>query len=283
MLHVSSADALEVLADELAGVLARPLDDPMQAEWIAAPSQGMARWLRIRLARSLGAGSGDGHDGVAANLDIEFPGALRHAVLAAGRPDDDPDPWEIDRLVWSVLAVLHANRDDPRLAQVTSLPEGATWYGRARRLADLFDRYGVHRPAMIRDWARGNDVDGAGKPIAAAAWWQAHLWRLVRERVDSPSPAELLPALLGAHRIRRPRRSTSRRDSRSSGSPLFPGGEPFLDLVTAVAVQHDIHLFLFFPSPGMAARRRGGRGEPRLTASACSGTTIRHESWWAIR
>ena len=155
MLHVSAADALEVLADELAGLLAVPLADPMQAEWIAAPSQGMARWLRIRLARSLGSSGPGRTDGVAANLDLGFPGALRKAVLAAGRPADAPDPWEIDRLVWAVLAVLHGHRDDPELAHVTALPEGVTRYGRARRLADLFDRYAVHRPAMVRAWAEG--------------------------------------------------------------------------------------------------------------------------------
>ncbi|MGZ8765675.1 MAG: exodeoxyribonuclease V subunit gamma, partial [Acidimicrobiia bacterium] len=262
MLHVSAADALEVLADELAGVLAHPLDDPMLAEWIAAPSQGTARWLRIQLARSLGASESGRHDGVAANLNIGFPGALRQAVLAADRLTGEPDPWEIDRLVWSVLAVLHDHRDDRDLAHVTSLPEGATWYGRARRLADLFDRYGVHRPAMLREWARGSDVDGAGKPIAESAAWQPRLWRLVRTRVDVPSPAELLPGLLervasGDLALDLPARLSF------FGLSTLPGGAPFLDLVTAAAVHHDVHLLLFAPSPGMFAIVRDAVGAGR--------------------
>ncbi len=251
MLHVSAADALEVLAAELAGVLARPLDDPMQAEWIAAPSQGMARWLRIQLARSLGSSGAGRHDGVAANLDIGFPGALRNAVLAAGRPAGEPDPWEIDRLVWDVLAVLQTRRGDDRLAHLATLPEGATWYGRARRLADLLDRYAVHRPEMVRAWADGNDVDGLGVPLAAHALWQPHLWRLVRERVGRPGPAELLPELLARLRAGD---LTPALPSRLSffGLTTLPGGGPFLDLVTAVATRHDVRLLLFFPSPGMA-------------------------------
>jgi exodeoxyribonuclease V gamma subunit len=264
VLHVATADALEVLADELAAVLARPLADPMQAEWIAAPSQGMARWLRIHLARSLGASGNGRTDGVAANLRIGFPGALRQAVLAAGRPLDEPDPWAIDRLVWSVLSVLHAGRDDPRLAPVTTIPDGATWYGRARRLADLFDRYGVHRPAMLRAWADGHDVDGAGKPISESAAWQPHLWRLVRERVGAQSPAELLPSLLervgsGELALDLPSRCSF------FGLTTLPGGTPFLDLVTAVAAQHDVHLFLFAPSPGMVEIVREGVRSGRLS------------------
>lgn len=286
MLHVTAADALEVLADELAVVLAEPLADPMQAEWIAAPSQGMARWLRIHLARSLGASGSGRTDGVAANLRIGFPGALRQAVLAAGRPPDAPDPWEIDRLVWSVLSVLHASRDDSRLAHVTTLPEGATWYGRARRLADLFDRYGVHRPAMVREWAGGNDVDGAGKPITESVAWQPHLWRLVRERVGSPSPAEQIPSLLervgsGHLTLDLPPRFSF------FGLTTLPGGAPFLDLVTAAAARHDVHLNLFSPSPGMVeivreAVRSGRVAEGVLRADDASIDLVGHplvRSW----
>ncbi len=257
MLYASSADALEVLADELAGVIAHPLDDAMKAEWIAVPSQGMARWLKLRLARSLGATSADRHDGVAANLRIGFPGALRNAVLAAGRPDNEADPWEIDRLVWTVLAVLADHRDDPRLAHVTVLAEGATRYGRARRIADIFDRYGVHRPDMVCSWAGGADVDGSGQVIAEAAMWQPHLWRLVRERVGRPSPAEQLPDL--TDRLRGGDLSLDLPPRLSFlGLTTLPGGAPFLDLVTAVAIRHEVHLLLFFPSPGLAGVVRRG-------------------------
>ena len=89
--------------------------DPFTPEWLAVPSDGMRRWLSLELARSLGA-SGRGGDGVVANVVRAYPGTLRSTVLAAARGKDHPDPWDIDRLVWSVLAALDRGADQPALA-----------------------------------------------------------------------------------------------------------------------------------------------------------------------
>ena len=55
-----------------------------------------------------------------------------------------------------------------------------------RHVADLFDRYAVHRPEMLRRWAEG---DGRATDEAE---WQVELWRLLRARIGQPSPAERL-------------------------------------------------------------------------------------------
>ena len=75
-------------------------------------------------------------------------------------------------------------------------PPAATWFGRARRLADLFDRYSVRRPELIRHWNENRDVDAAGFPLEPHDRWQPHLWRLTRARIGEPSPPERFPALL---------------------------------------------------------------------------------------
>jgi exodeoxyribonuclease V gamma subunit len=250
VLHLHTADWIGPLADELAAVLSDPLDDPMAPEWIAVASNGMERWLRLRLARSLGAGP-SGSDGIAANLEMAFPGSLRGAVLKADRPEGDgDDPWTVDRLVWAMLDVLHANQANAALGAVTNVPVGATAFGRARRLADLFERYGVHRPEMLRAWAGNDDVDGAGNRLGPDVMWQPTLWRLVRDRIGEPSPAERLPdvfARVAAGDIELdlpPRLSVF-------GLTTLPGGTPFLELLTAAAAQRDVHLFLHCPSPGL--------------------------------
>ena len=52
-------------------------------------------------------------------------------------------------------------------------------------MADLFDRYAVHRPDMLQRWADGS-------PRRTRPPWQVELWRLLRDRIGQPSPAERL-------------------------------------------------------------------------------------------
>ena len=164
-------------------------------EWVAVPTLAMRRWLALELARSLGSSGAGYGDGVAANIFFGFPGSLRQAVLAAGR-GGEPDPWQVDSLVWAVLDVLVSTPSDDRLGPLSELAQGATWFGRARRLADLFDRYCVRRPELVLQWNAGHDVDPTGRLLVEHDRWQPHLWRLVRARIGSPSPPEQLPSLL---------------------------------------------------------------------------------------
>jgi exodeoxyribonuclease V gamma subunit len=260
MLHLRVADQVGPLAGALAEVLAEPPTDPMTPDWVAVPTLGMHRWLGLELARSLGASGPDAGDGVAANITFTFPGALRQAVLGAGRSAggdvERGDPWQVEHLAWAVLDVLHAGRADDRLGPLTSLAPGATWFGRARRLADLFDRYAVRRPDLVLHWNAGRDIDATGRLLSEYQRWQPHLWRLTRARIGEPSPPERLPALLDALRAGTlavdlpPRLAVF-------GVTTLPGGAPFVELADAVAAHRDLHLFLLDPSPTTTARVRG--------------------------
>ncbi len=270
----------------LAEVLAEPLADPMSPEWVAVPTVGMRRWLALELARSLGASGPRTGDGVAANIEFTFPGALRKAVLAAGNHDGVDDPWQVDCLVWAVLEVLRSRGDDDRLGSLTILPAGATWFGRARRLADLFDRYAVRRPELVLHWSAGRDVDGIGRPLSEHDSWQPHLWRLVRALVGSPSPPERLPDLLddlrrGSLALDLPPRLAI------FGVTTLPSGASFIELIDAISAQRDLHLLLLDPSPATTSRVRettlaGPRPLALLRADDRSDTAVRHpllRSW----
>ena len=254
MLQVSSASHAGPLAARLAEVLAAPLPDPMEPDWVAVPSEGMRRWLSLELARHLGADGPSATDGVTANITSAFPGSLRRTVLEAAA-DTEEDPWAVGRMVWPVLARLRDAGDDPLLAPLAAVDDGASLYTRARRIADLFDRYHLHRPAMVRAWAEGDDVDGRGAPVAPHHRWQPHLWREVRSAMGTPSPAEQLPEALA--RLRRGELELELPGRLAFfGLTVLPGGARFLDLVTAVATQHDVHLLLLDPSPGTSTRIR---------------------------
>jgi len=249
MLRIHSSDRLVVLADDLARLLRTVPPDPMTPEWIAAPSKAMQRWLALHLARRLGTSQPHGRgDGVAANIEMSFPGSLMAHVVGADLPDDNP--WEVERLAWSTLSVIDRCVDDPLLGSLAH-PGLGSRFARARRIADLFDRYDLHRPAMIRRWADGSDTNSAGQPLADHQSWQPHLWRLVRSHIGEPSPAERTPDIIsrlesGQLRLDLPHRLIM------FGLSVVPGGPGFMDVAMAVGTHHDLHLFLVQPSPSAA-------------------------------
>ena len=220
MLTVHRAERADDLVAALADVLAEPVGDPFTPEVVAVPSRGIERWLAQRLSNVLGAAPGRA-DGVCANVEFPFPGRLVGTALRAVTGiDPDTDPWAPARAVWPLLAVIDEHLDEAWMATLSAHlggpdaaaddPRRARRFGAARHLADLFDRYGVHRPAMIERWAAGDDVDGRGAALPADLAWQATLWRLLRERLGVPSPAERLGAGV---------RPAARRAARSSTCP----------------------------------------------------------------
>ncbi|MBL8248137.1 MAG: exodeoxyribonuclease V subunit gamma, partial [Candidatus Competibacter sp.] len=49
MFHCHQSNRLEILADRLAEHLSQPLRSPLAREIVVAQSNGMARWLALRL------------------------------------------------------------------------------------------------------------------------------------------------------------------------------------------------------------------------------------------
>ena len=176
----------------LRNVVAEPLDDPMVPEVVSVPTRGIERWLTQRLATHLGATPGR-QDGVCANIDFPFPGTVVNGALArAAGTDPDSDPWSPQRAVWPLLEVVEAHFDEPWLAPLaqhirnSETVHESKRFSSIRHVADLFDRYAVHRPEMLQRWVDGSLGDEEEAP------WQAELWRLLRDRIGQPSPAERL-------------------------------------------------------------------------------------------
>ncbi len=53
MFYSYQSNQLEILIEQLAGVLRRPLRAPLAREIVITQSNGMARWLALRLAERL--------------------------------------------------------------------------------------------------------------------------------------------------------------------------------------------------------------------------------------
>lgn len=251
------------LVAALAEVLATPLDDPLMTEVISVHSRGIERWIAQELSARLGVGA-LGDDGVAADLAFPFPGRLIRGAIARGSSiDPERDPWLPERLTWPLLELVD---EDPGAAMLGPLgthvgtePGDATdeqvarRFGAVRHVADLFDRYGVHRPDMLVAWRGGDPVGPDGGPLPARQRWQADLWAAVRERIDVPSFAErhqtALPALADdPDLLDLPPRFAL------FGLTSLPAA--YLDVLSAIAAHRDVHLMLLHPSPALWERVR---------------------------
>ena len=252
MLHVHRAERADRLADGLAETLLEPLADPFAPDVVAVPTRGIERWLTQRLSTRLGTTADGRGDGVCANVEFPFPGRMILGALAAATGiDPENDPWLTERSVWPLLAVVDECLDEPWLATLACHLEGARGgpevptrrFGVVRHIADLFDRYGVHRPDVVRDWVAGADRLGDD--------WQPELWRRLRARIGAPSPAERIAT--ACERIRE-EPAVLDLPPRLSLFGLTRMPRSYLEVLAAIAAARDVHVFVLHPSPSLWRR-----------------------------
>ena len=254
-LHLHRALRADALADGLGWLLATPLPDPFASELVVVPARGMERWLSQRLSHALGAGP-DG-DGVCAAVAFRTPASLVAEIT--GTRDDDP--WAPDALAWPLLDVIDAGLGEAwattlarHLGHGDTGDEAELRMGRrfsvARRLAHLFASYAGQRPSLVADWSAGRDSDGSGRPLSADLAWQPELWRRLTERVDGPTP--LMRQADTVERLREdpeafdlPVRLSLFGHTRLSVTEI--------ELLDALAVERQVHVWLPHPSPALWA------------------------------
>ncbi|MDQ6778996.1 MAG: exodeoxyribonuclease V subunit gamma [Actinomycetota bacterium] len=255
MLHIHRAERADRLADALAAILAEPPQDPFTPEVIAVPTRGMERWLTQRISARLGATPGR-RDGVCANVEFPFPGRLiGGAIATASGIDPADDPWPPERSVWPLLDVVERCLGEPWLVRLAThlgwagaSSGSGRRFGRLRLIAELYDEYGIRRPAMLQAWARGEDSNGSGDPLPPGAVWQAELWRRLRAAIAVPSPAERLDGACAGLReapeiIELPARLSL------FGVTRLPASH--VEGLSAIAAGRDVHLFVLHPSPAL--------------------------------
>jgi exodeoxyribonuclease V gamma subunit len=243
VLHVHRAERADGLVEALRALLADPLPDPFAAELIAVPTRGMERWLTQRLSAGLGTTEGRG-DGVCANVDFPSPRRLIDEAVAAAAGLDD-DPWLPERAVWPLLDVVDASLAELWLQALAAHIGGnpGRRFATVRHIADLFDRYALHRPEMVRAWTAG---DEGGVPDDAA--WQAELFRRLQQRIGEPNPAERLARACARLRDH-PELADLPPRLNVFGLTRLPRGH--VDVLKALAAGRDVHLFALHPSPAL--------------------------------
>jgi exodeoxyribonuclease V gamma subunit len=197
-------------------------------------------------------------------------------VAVASGIDADADPWLPERAVWPLLEVVDGCLAEPWLrtlsAHLGGPQPGADPARRARRLAtlrhlaELFDRYALHRPEMLRAWAAGRDDDGTGRTLASAHTWQPELWRRLRARIGVPDIAARVDG--ACERLReQPELVDLPPRLAIFGLTRLPAGQ--LQVLRALAEARDVHLFMLHPSPGLWVRiGQDGATRPPLVRRA---------------
>jgi exodeoxyribonuclease V gamma subunit len=148
---------------------------------------------------------------------------------------------------WLAPLAEHIRKSGVRLDEENGGVPDEVRFSSVRHVADLFDRYAVHRPDMLLRWAEGTaQLDEAA--------WQFELWRLLRARIGQASPAERL-------------RDACRRLSKEAelldqpprlslfGLMRFPAS--YLQVLEAIGKRCDVHLFLLHPSRALWDRLKG--------------------------
>lgn len=255
-LHLHRAERTDLLADGLGALLSSPPPDPFAEELVLVPARGVERWLSQRLAQVLGRGRGG--DGVCAGVVFRSPASLIGEITGSA----EDDPWAPDAMVWPLLEVIDCSLDAPWCRTLAThlghfaatemeaeLRRGRR-YSVARRLAGLFASYARQRPRLLADWLDGNR-DGLDPDLA----WQPELWRALVATVPADPPHIRHEKTLA--RLREGPAGLPARLSLFGHTRLACTDVELLD---AVAVHHDLHLWLPHPSPQLWKELLGVHG-----------------------
>ena len=167
---------LEDLLDYLARDIARPLDDPFEAECVIVQSQGMARYLSLECARQWR---------ICANMSFRFPVVFFYDLFRLILPETAREyPFAMETMVWELMDILPAfakTADGVAVARYLADGEDLKRYQLAEKIAYHFDQYLIFRPDMIHAWEKG----GCLIPDNAHEEWQASLWRELTARLGA--------------------------------------------------------------------------------------------------
>ncbi len=247
-LQLYTSNRLELLADQLATILATPLNAALTPEIVVVQSLGISRWLTQQLATT---------QGVCANIHFLFPQKFVAALFDEALPDRSAGRFYApDILTWRIMAVLPALLARPEFETLRRYVEQTRaelrLFQLAGKIASSFDGYLAFRPQLILEWERGREDH-----------WQAILWREISRAAPGfhpPALAEEFSAALAARAAKLPERV-----SLFSISTL---PEFYVQVLQEIARHTDVHLFVMQPTPEWWSDIRSEREEMRARKKA---------------
>ena len=174
-LDVVSALSADKILPILAERLSKPLDDPFAPDIVVVPGIGVADWIQEQLSLQFSS------RGIVANTKFWLPNEFNAIVSASA--DYGVKKADATSLQWVIFEYL-SNKATEGMEPAPGFLLAKKKLSFAKRVAELFDTYSVHRPEMILDWNVGKDTDGA-TPLSDHQKWQPILWREVRSIIGA--------------------------------------------------------------------------------------------------
>lgn len=185
MLYLYQSNKVERLLAQLVALLLEQDVSPLEHETIVVENPGLAHWLKMQLASSLG---------IAANLEFPMPSRFFWQIQRQLMPGLAQDSvFNKDSLTWLIVECLQDDalmeQTEFKLLQAYLLPnesdtaseQALKTYRLASTIADLYDQYLVYRPDWIESWqAQTFEIDGE---VLTDQKWQGILWQYLIEKV----------------------------------------------------------------------------------------------------
>ena len=226
------ANGLETLADRLVEHLNDSQRDPFTPESIVVPGDGVRSWLTHAIATRVG---------ICSNVNFSYPAKFLRTTFNL---ESKLGLWETGPLTWAIHAIQKEDGVDDLL--------------RARAIADVFDRYILYRPHMVRRWSDGENVDGALQALADHHRWQPELWRKLEARIGR-SDARTFEELTQNASVDLASSETLPERVFIFGLTTMP--QPQLDLFRVLSSNTEVVLFAPAPSSARWESVRTGLGE----------------------
>ncbi len=177
-IEVISAQSASRFLPVFAEHLKEPMVDIFAPDIVVVPGIGIANWIQEQLSLQFG------QTGIVANVKFWLPNQFKAAVESSSV--ETIEIPKISDLTWAIFEHLSRNG-----AEGVEPAPGFVLAKRklsfANRVAELFDRYSVHRPEMILDWNAGRDTDGS-TALPEHHLWQPKLWREIKRVIGSDHP-----------------------------------------------------------------------------------------------
>ncbi|MCK5873807.1 MAG: exodeoxyribonuclease V subunit gamma [Alcanivoracaceae bacterium] len=203
VIHANHLETLTELTVQWLG--AQPLA-PLEDEIFLVQSNGMAQWLKLKLAS-------DDACGISAAQRFQMPARFLWAAYRSvlGEQAVPPtSPFDKSRLVWRLMgllpALLHRDSFRPLHQFLADDDDQRKRFQLAERLADLFDQYQVYRADWLALWEQDQRllITPRGEQVALPEdqHWQAELWQALindlPEHLRGSSRAHVHQAFLAA-------------------------------------------------------------------------------------
>lgn len=176
MFHLYHSNQLDILKELMAHFISEsPLADPFVEEKVLVQSPGMAQWVKMELAKSMG---------ISANIDFPLPASFIWKMFQQVLPDiPDKSAFNKEAMSWKLMTILPKLLEQNEFSALKDylIEDNGDYrlFQLCQKISDTYDQYLVYRPEWIADWESELNTQADTHP------WQPILWRKLVATTES--------------------------------------------------------------------------------------------------